>query len=175
MPSAIANIIAKFMAQMDTSANCPTTNSNPPAPRRPAIVSSSGRPAATSVPKAASSSASVSGHDSISDLSIAALLAPLKSDHIAAGPVRRTASPGADSRARRVLSLPAASTIPRGVAPARPTTTAVPRSGDVPSPARGASTPATAASLRSTARTRARVARIAGPPAGGPDTTTESA
>ena len=82
------------MAQMDTSANCPHTNSSPPAPSRPAIVSSSGRPAATSVPNANSNSASVSGHDSSSDLSIASLLAALKSDHIAAGPVRRTVGRG---------------------------------------------------------------------------------
>ena len=78
------------MAQIDTSANCPTTNSSPPAPSRPAIVSSSGSPAAASVPKANTSSARVSGQDSTSDLSIAALLAALKSDHIAAAPVRRT-------------------------------------------------------------------------------------
>ena len=57
-------------------------------------MSSSGRPAATSVPNATSSSASVSGQDSSSDLSIAALLAALKSDHIAAGPVRRTVDAG---------------------------------------------------------------------------------
>ena len=117
------------------------------------MVSNSGSPAAASVPKASSSSASVSGHDSTSDLSIAALLAALKSDHIAAAPVRRTLTSGVDSRARRVSSRPAAFTISPGGAPASPTTTAVPRSGDV----RGASTPDTAASLRSTARTRASV------------------
>ena len=94
------------MAQIDTSANCPLRNSSPPAPRSPAIVSSSGRPAATRVPKAKSSSASVSGQDSISDLSIAALFAALKSDHIAAVPVRRTATPGADRRATRSFEPP---------------------------------------------------------------------
>ena len=47
-----------------------------------------------SVPKASTRSPSVSGHDSISDLTIAALLAALKSDHIAAGPVMRTVIPG---------------------------------------------------------------------------------
>ena len=57
-------------------------------------MSSSGRPAATSVPNANTSSTSVSGHESSSDSSIASLFAALKSDHIAAGPVSRTATPG---------------------------------------------------------------------------------
>ena len=67
--------------------------SSPPAPSSPAIVSRSGRPAAISVPNASTSKASVSGHDSASDFIIAALFAWLKSDHMAAGPVRRTVTP----------------------------------------------------------------------------------
>ena len=69
----------------------------------PAIVSRSGRPAATSVPNASTSSVSVSGQDSASDFIIAALLARLKSDHIAAGPVRRTVISEPDSAREAVL------------------------------------------------------------------------
>ena len=128
--------------------------SRPPAPSSPAIVSSSGRPAATSVPNASTSSVSVSGHDSASDFIIAALLAWLKSDHMAAGPVRRTVTPGVDSRARRSSSRPAASTISAGAAPASPMTIAVRRSRETVTPCWGASTPLTARSPRSTRWTR---------------------
>ncbi len=156
---------------MDTSNSCPKTNSRPPAPSSPAIVSSSGRPAAINVPNASASSASVSGHDSASDFIIAALLAWLKSDHIAAGPVRRTVRPGLDCRARRSSRRPAASTISDGGAPASPVTIAVRRSCETVTPGRGASTPLTAGSARSTPSTRASAARIGRSPA----TTTDSA
>jgi len=71
------------------------------------------------------------------------------------------------------LSLPAASTISSGRAPASPSTIALLRSRDTC----GTGTPDTASSLRRTATTRARVARAAGSsmPARGPATTTDSA
>ena len=151
--------------------------SSPPAPISPAIVSRSGRPAATSVPNASTSSVSVSGHDSASDFIIAALLAWLKSDHMAAGPVRRTVMPELDSRARRSFSRPAASTISDGAAPASPVTIAVRRSRETVTPCWGATTPVTACSLRSTRCTAASVARIgrSSISARWPATTTDSA
>ena len=162
MPSAIANIIAKFIAQTETSRTCPETNSRPPAPSRPAVVSRSGRPAATSVPNASTSSTSVSGHESASDRIIAALLAWLKSDHIAAGPVSLTVTPGPEIRARRPSRRPAASTISRGGAPASPVTIAVRPSCDTVIPGRGGSTPRTAGSARRTAAARATASRAGG-------------
>ncbi len=52
MPSASANISAKFIAQIETSPSCEATQSEPAAATRPTIVSISGRPAATSAPNA---------------------------------------------------------------------------------------------------------------------------
>ena len=79
----------------------------------------------------------MSGHDSASDFIIAALLAWLKSDHMAAGPVRRTVTSELDSRARRSFNRVAASTISDGAAPASPVTIAVrPSSRDRDAPPR---------------------------------------
>ena len=64
----------------------------------------SGRPAATSDPKASSMIASVTGHEITSDLSIAERLAALKSDHIPAAPVRFTCTVPLESLFRVPLS-----------------------------------------------------------------------
>ena len=90
MPSARANISAKFIAQIETSNTCETRNSAPADEARPRIVSSSGRPAATSEPKASTRIASVTGQLISSERIIASRLAVLKSDHMPDAPVRLT-------------------------------------------------------------------------------------
>ena len=104
-------------------------------------------------------------------MSIAALFAALKSAHMAAVPVRRTVTPGADSRASGALSRAAASTISAGGWAARPVTITVRRSAAIVCRSRGASTSPTAGSRCSTARTRA----IVGSSTSAPATTTDSA
>ena len=61
MPSASANMSAKFIAQIDTSKACAARNSEPADAISPRIVSMSGRPAATSDPNASTRIASVTG------------------------------------------------------------------------------------------------------------------
>ena len=88
MPSARANISAKFIAQIEIGAISVARKRTPAEATRPTIVSISGRPAATSEPKARTRIASVTGQEMTSDFSIASLLASLKSDHMPAAPVR---------------------------------------------------------------------------------------
>ncbi len=90
MPSASANISAKFIAQIEIGMTRVPRYSDPAAASRPIIVSISGRPAATSEPKASSMMPSVTGQEMTSDLSIAERLAALKSDHMPGAPVRLT-------------------------------------------------------------------------------------
>ena len=82
MPSASANISAKFIAQMEMSRTCVPRYSEPAEATRPRMVSISGSPAATSEPNASSRMASVTGQEISSDFIIAVLLASLKSDHM---------------------------------------------------------------------------------------------
>ena len=63
MPSASANMSAKFIAQIEISKPCVSSASSPAEASRPRIVSSSGRPAATSEPKASARIASVTGQE----------------------------------------------------------------------------------------------------------------
>ena len=63
MPSASANIIAKFIAQIDTWPSLVARNSTPAEATSPRIVSISGNPAATSEPNASSRMTSVTGHE----------------------------------------------------------------------------------------------------------------
>ena len=81
---------AKLSAQMDTGVNLVVITRAPAATSRPAMVSSSGRPAATRLPKAITRMMMVTGQESISDLSMADRLAVLKSAHSALSPVRVT-------------------------------------------------------------------------------------
>ena len=90
MPSASANMSAKFIAQIEISKPCVSSASSPAEASRPRIVSSSGSPAATSEPKASTRIASVTGQEKSSDFIIAVRLAVLKSDHIPEAPVRLT-------------------------------------------------------------------------------------
>ena len=75
------------------------------------MVSISGRPAATSEPKASSRMPSVTGQEMSSDFIIAVLLASLKSDHMPDAPVSETCTPSAGSAASSVLRSSAARTI----------------------------------------------------------------
>ena len=71
MPRARANISAKLSAQIDTGATVVAMTSAPAATSSPAMVSISGRPAATRLPNAMTRMISVTGHDSISERSMA--------------------------------------------------------------------------------------------------------
>ena len=92
MPSASANIIAKFIAQMETGTRWLIRTSEPAEATSPARVRISGSPAATSAPKASTRIASVIGQETISDFSIADRLASLKSDHSSEAPVGLTST-----------------------------------------------------------------------------------
>ena len=87
MPTASANIRAKFIAQIVIPVSRLAIQSAPAAATSPEMESSSGIPAAASEPNASSSTAIVSGHDVISERSIAALFSSLNSDHSAGEPV----------------------------------------------------------------------------------------
>ncbi len=102
MPSASANISAKFIAQIEIGETSVPRKSSPAEATSPTMVSISGRPAATSEPKASTRIAIVTGQEMSSDLSIASRFAWLKSDHIPEAPVRLTATPG--RRRRRAWS-----------------------------------------------------------------------
>ncbi len=75
MPRARANIRAKLSAQIDTGNKWVSITSEPAATSRPTMVSISGSPAATRLPKAITRMTIVTGHDSISERSIAERLA----------------------------------------------------------------------------------------------------
>ena len=111
MPSARANISAKFMAQIEIGRTWAPRYRDPAAATRPTRVSISGRPAATSEPKAISMIARVTGQEITSERSIALLLAALKSDHIPDAPVKWTWVPSFPSDARGPLRFSAAATI----------------------------------------------------------------
>ena len=93
MPSARANIIAKFIAQIETGTRSLISTSEPAEATSPARVSTSGRPAATRAPNASTRIARVTGQENISDFSIASRLASLKSDHSSEAPVGLTSTP----------------------------------------------------------------------------------
>ena len=112
MPSASANIRAKFIAQIEIGMRSVPKYSMPAADASPSMVSISGSPAATSEPNASSRIPSVTGQEITSDLSIAERFAALKSDHIPEAPVSCTPTPALPSAASFVLRLSAALTIP---------------------------------------------------------------
>ncbi len=163
MPSASANISAKFIAQIEIGASRVPRKRTPAEAIRPTIVSISGRPAATSEPKARTRIASVTGQEISSDFSIASRLASLKSDHMPAAPVRLASTPGAATPASFGLEVVGCGdhlVRALGGVPAR--TTAVWPSREIETPGRGGVTAATAGSAARTRSTRARVRRKAG-------------
>jgi hypothetical protein len=88
MPTASANIRAKFIAQIVIPVSRLPIHSVPAAATSPRIESKSGIPAAAAEPNAISSTANVSGHDVISERSMADLFSSLNCDHSAGEPVR---------------------------------------------------------------------------------------
>src|SRR4051794_6711671 len=90
MPNARENIIAKFIAQMDTGTNSLISTRHPAEATSPASVSTSGRPAARRAPNASTRISIVTGQEYSSEDSIAWRFASLKSDHKTEAPVGLT-------------------------------------------------------------------------------------
>ena len=162
MPSASANISAKFIAQIEISKPCVRIARSPADARSPRIVKRRGRPAAASEPNASTRIASVTGHEMTSDFIIALRFAVLKSLHIPEAPVSETLTPEAPAAASFDLSVSAAATIAVGSPFAPAVTRAVWPSAEMLEPARGFRTEATFVSARRMLSTRAMVCRKAG-------------
>ena len=162
MPSARANISAKFIAQIEIGETSVPRKSRPAEAIRPTMVSINGRPAATSEPKASTRIAMVTGQEMNSDLSIASRFARLKSDHIAEAPVRLTATPGPAASASFGSRRSAASTIAFGSAAAPARITAVWPSGEIERRGCGGEIRPTAGSCRRIRCERATACRNSG-------------
>ena len=154
MPSASANISAKFMAQIEIGESLVSRNSEPAEASRPSIVSSSGSPAATSEPNASTRMPSVTGQENSSERIIAARLASLKSDHMPDAPVSATCTCSVPSAVTGPLRSSAARTIVFASALAPAMTIAVCPSREIVVPAWGRETEATRASVFNLAATR---------------------
>src|SRR5664280_439893 len=141
---------AKLSAQMETGVNFVVMTSAPAATSRPAIVSSSGNPAATRLPKAITRMMIVTGHDSISDRSMADRFAVLKSAHRALSPVRVTLTPDEDRAASFGSAASAACTTLLESAADPAVMIAVRPSPEIETPAWGRTTVDTRGSFRST-------------------------
>jgi hypothetical protein len=111
MPRARANISAKLSAQIETGKRCVEITSAPAATSSPTMVKSSGRPAATRLPNAMTRMIIVTGHESISERSIAERLALLKFAQSALSPVSVTLTPVVESICNGAASASAALTI----------------------------------------------------------------
>ena len=96
---------AKFIAQIEISKPCVSSESAPAEATRPRIVSISGNPAATSEPNASTRIASVTGQLKSSDFIIAVRFAVLKSLHIPDAPVSETLDAGGAGRLQLRLQL----------------------------------------------------------------------
>ena len=151
MPRARANIKAKLRAQIDTGVTLVVRTRAPAATIRPAMVSMSGRPAATRLPKAITKMTIVTGHDSISERNMALRLTALKSAHRALSPVRVTEMPGRDRCWRGPASVSAAGTMALGPALAPAVMTPVLPSAESDTPGWGGTTTDTRGSARSSA------------------------
>ena len=125
MPRARANIIAKFIAQMETGTSWLISTREPAEATSPARVRISGSPAATRAPKASTRMASVTGQENISDLSMASRLASLKSDQSSEAPVGLTWTPSTERSCSGPLRSSATRTISLVSAPAPARMTAV--------------------------------------------------
>src|SRR5665213_4538675 len=150
MPRARANIRAKLRAQIDTGVNLVVITNAPAATSSLGMVRRSGSPAATRLPKAMTRMMIVTGHDSISDFSIADRLAVLKSAHRALSPVKVTLTPEVDRAARFGCAASAACTILLESAADPAVMMAVRPSREIETPACGGTTVDTRGSLRST-------------------------
>ncbi len=126
------------------------------------MVSSSGRPAATSAPKASTRIASVTGQLISSERIIASRLAVLKSDHIPDAPVRLTLTWSVEALVSGPFRSSAARTIRIGSTAEPAMTIAVCPSAEIVWPAVGGVTEATRASERRIDSLRARVDANAG-------------
>src|SRR5664280_3834771 len=135
---------------METGVNLVVITSAPAATKRPAIVSRRGSPAATRLPKAMTRMMIVTGHDSISDLSMAERLAVLKSAHRALSPVSTTLTPDVESAASFGCAVSAACTILFELAAAPAVMMAVRPSREIETPDRGGTTVETRGSRRGT-------------------------
>ena len=151
MPRASANIIAKFIAQMLTGAMCVARTSAPAAETSPTRVSIRGRPAATRLPNARTSTSMVTGQDSTSDLIIAAWLTLLKFAHSALEPVSSTETLPVESPRSGPTRWSAARTISFGSAFAPAWMIAVRPSCEMLTPGCGATTVLTRESAFSSA------------------------
>lgn len=160
MPRARENIIAKFIAQIETGISSLISTSEPAEATRPARVRISGRPAATRAPKASTRIASVTGQETISEVSIASRFASLKSDHSSEEPVGLTCTVSVESPWSSSLRSVATRTISLVSTPAPASTTAVAPSWDRLTPGTGA---ITSASRGSSSRIRATSASTFGP------------
>ena len=160
---------AKFIAQIEISKPCVSSESRPAEATRPRIVSISGSPAATSEPNASTRIASVTGQLNSSDFIIAVRLAVLKSLHMPEAPVSETVTPAAPAACSFDFSLSATATIAVGSPLAPAVTIAVWPSAEIVEPGRGATTEATFGLAWSICWTRAMVASNAGSAAVWPD------
>ncbi len=122
---------------MDTGAMWVESTSAPAATSRPTMVSMRGSPAATRLPKAMTKMIMVTGHESISERSMALRLAELKLAHSALSPVRVTEMPGRESRPRGPARASAARTMALASAAAPAVTTPVLPSRDNDTPGLG--------------------------------------
>ncbi len=150
---------AKFIAQIEISNPCVSKASRPAEATSPRIVSSRGRPAATSEPNASTRIASVTGQEKSSDFIIAERLALLKSLHIPEAPVSETRASALPAAFSFDFSVSAAATIAVGSSLAPAATTTVWPSAEIEEPARGGCTEATCLLARRILSTRLTVWR----------------
>jgi hypothetical protein len=149
MPRARANISAKLSAQIETGKRCVEITSAPAATSSPTMVKSSGRPAATRLPKAMTRMIIVTGHESISERIIAERFALLKSAHSALSPVSVTLTPVVESFSSGAANASAALTISLVPTADPAVMTAVRPSREIDVPAWGSTTVETRALVRS--------------------------
>ncbi len=159
---------AKFSAQILTGAMWVDSTSAPAAVSNPTRVSMSGRPAATRLPKASTSTAIVTGQDSTSERIIASWLTLLKSDHSPLDPVSSTEMFPSES----VVSGPVRSSAARTISLESPLAPAwmiaVRPSGEMLTPGCGGTTVLTRGSASSSSVALAIARRAAGSSAIGP-------
>src|SRR5665213_871170 len=168
MPNASANIIAKFNAQMLTGAIWVDSTRAPAADNKPTRVSINGSPAATRLPNAITSTIIVTGHDSTSDLIIAAWFTLLKFAHSALDPVRLTEIVGDERPVNGPARASAARTIALASALAPAWMMTVVPSLEMLTPGVGATTVPTRLSACSSAVARAMTCNPAGSEETGP-------
>ena len=140
MPSASENIIAKFIAQMDTGTNSLIRTRHPAEATSPDMVSTSGSPAATRAPNASTRISMVTGQEYSSEDNIAWRFASLKSDHRTDAPVGFTCTSAVETLLSLSLRSAATRTMSFVSAPAPPSTTAVRPSSETVTPGTGPTT-----------------------------------